>query len=156
MSAGLTKLKHVRAGHQGYVTKFINSLSENAFDVDKTKRILTAKREALSTVTNQILELLNEKDDITPEIVSHNEFDEGIEAWLCKADKALAATISTTIKHSVKLPTLQMKKFSGVFSEWSCFWELFDATVNQSTQLSDIEKFNYLLFYLEGNALSAV
>ena len=36
-----------------------------------------------------------------------------------------------------------MKKFSGELSAWMTFIDLFGATVDRSTNLSDVKKFNY-------------
>ena len=46
---------------------------------------------------------------------------------------------------NVKLPKLGIKKFSGEPTAWMTFIDLFEATVDRSTNLSEVEKFNYLL-----------
>ena len=46
-----------------------------------------------------------------------------------------------------------MKKFSGKPTARMTFVDSFEATVDRSTNLSDAEKFNYLLSYLERDTL---
>ena len=57
---------------------------------------------------------------------------------------------------NVKLPKLGIKKFSGEPTAWMTFIDLFEATVDRSTNLSEVEKFNYLLSYLEKDALQTI
>ena len=49
-----------------------------------------------------------------------------------------------------------IKKFSGEPTAWMTFIDSFEATVDRSTNLSDVEKFNYLSSYLEKNALHTI
>ena len=60
------------------------------------------------------------------------------------------------VQHNTRLPKLELKKFAGDITEWTTFWEGFDNSVNKHRNLGDIEKFNYLRAYLEGEALLAV
>ena len=54
---------------------------------------------------------------------------------------------------NVKLPKLEIKNFSGKLAAWMTFIDSFEATVDRSANLSDVEKFNFLLSYLEKDAL---
>ena len=49
-----------------------------------------------------------------------------------------------------------IKKLSGEPTAWMTFIDSFEATVDRSTNLSDVEKFNYLSSYLEKNALHTI
>ena len=57
---------------------------------------------------------------------------------------------------NVKWPKLEIKKLSGGPTAWMTFIDLFEATVDRSTNLSDVEKFSYLLSYLEKDALHTI
>ena len=75
-----------------------------------------------------------------------------------KVKKALddgdgASTVSTS--SSVKLPRLELPKFSGELTQWQSFWDLFVAMVDDST-LPAISKFTYLQSVLEGEAKSVI
>ena len=58
----------------------------------------------------------------------------------------------STIAPKVKLPPLVIKKFNGNNLDWRPFWELFEQTIHLSTDLNDVDKLNYLVSYLEGEA----
>lgn len=65
-------------------------------------------------------------------------------------------TSSTSKERSeVKLPRLELPKFSGDLTEWQSFWDRFEALVDQS-ELPDISKFSYLQSLLQGEALSVI
>ena len=54
-----------------------------------------------------------------------------------------------------KLSKLEIKKFSGEPTAWMTFIDSFEATVYRWTNLSDVEKFNYLL-YLQKDTLHTI
>ena len=49
---------------------------------------------------------------------------------------------------NIKLPKLQIRKFSGKFSHWFPFWNTFEAEIN-STDLPAVSKFGFLKGLLE-------
>ena len=51
---------------------------------------------------------------------------------------------------SVKLPKLEIKKFSGNPSQWRSFWDSFQAAVGKHSHIEDVEKFNFLKGLSEG------
>ena len=56
---------------------------------------------------------------------------------------------------NVKSSKLEIKKFSGEPTAWMTFIDSFEATVYRWTNLSDVEKFNYLS-YLQKDALHTI
>lgn len=57
---------------------------------------------------------------------------------------------------STKLPEISIASFTGVFSEWKAFIELFKTLIINNTTLSDIQKFIYLKSYLKGEPLELI
>ena len=58
---------------------------------------------------------------------------------------------------SIRLPKLQLKKFSGDPKLWQEWWDSFEATVHVNVRISDVEfKFTYLRSLLEEAAHSAI
>ena len=53
----------------------------------------------------------------------------------------------------VKLPKLQIEKFSGDPKQYRAFRDAFDLVANESNDLTDVEKFTYLKRYLTGYLL---
>lgn len=56
------------------------------------------------------------------------------------------------MKCAVKLPPIELPKFSGGTIQWLEFFSLFDSIIHQNAELSDIVKFVYLLAQLNGEA----
>ena len=56
----------------------------------------------------------------------------------------------------VKMPKLELKKFSGNIAEWQEFWDGFKSAVHDDVQLAKVDKFKYLRSYLEEPAKSVV
>ena len=59
-------------------------------------------------------------------------------------------------RSSVKLPELAIPTFDCGRLQWAEFWNFFQVTVDQNTQLSDVEKFCYLKSRLTGEAKDAI
>ena len=72
------------------------------------------------------------------------------------ADVHAAASVATSVVSvDAKLPKLEMPAFSGDVTNWTAFWEQFEAVIDQS-DLPDIAKFSYLLSLLKGEVAAAV
>ena len=54
------------------------------------------------------------------------------------------------------LPKLNLPTFSGSYTEWMSFFDLFNAAVNSNTQLGDSEKLNYLRACLKSDAAKLI
>ncbi|XP_070384802.1 uncharacterized protein [Dermacentor albipictus] len=59
-------------------------------------------------------------------------------------------------KCKVKLPKLELQRFSGAATEWQSFWEQFEQAVHGNDGLSNAEKFLYLRSVLSGKAAAAI
>ena len=51
---------------------------------------------------------------------------------------------------------MELKRFNGDPTNWREFIECFEATIDKNTQISNIEKMNYLTIHLEGEAEAAL
>ena len=57
---------------------------------------------------------------------------------------------------NVRLPKMELKKFNGDPMNCRKFIEYFETTIDKNTQISNIEKMNYLTTHLEGEAEAAL
>ena len=71
------------------------------------------------------------------------------------SDESDSVSTSSKDKTEVKLPRLELPKFSGGLTDWQSFGDRFEALVNQS-DLQVISKFNYLQSLHQGEALSVI
>ena len=66
---------------------------------------------------------------------------------------------ASEIKHSstrTKFPKLVLWKFKGDVTNYRTFWETFESVFHKNTQLTTVDKFNYLVSLLEGQALPMI
>ena len=56
----------------------------------------------------------------------------------------------------VRLPKLEVKKFSGKIEEWQEFWDSYESAIHENENLSSVDKFNYLRGLITGQAKSAI
>lgn len=56
----------------------------------------------------------------------------------------------------VKLPKLELPKFTGDIRKWRNFFDMFTKLVHEKKELSEIEKFTFLRNYLEGEPLNLI
>lgn len=60
----------------------------------------------------------------------------------CSTETSSVASVQN--KPNVKLPKIDLPRFSGHFKEWPAFIDLFNSLIHLNTTLSDVEKFQYL------------
>ena len=65
------------------------------------------------------------------------------------------STKSSERNRRLKLPKIEVDKFSGDPKKWQEWWDSFDSLIN-SNELSDVDKFYYLRSYLSGDAKNAI
>ena len=59
-------------------------------------------------------------------------------------------------RKNVKLPLIDIPKFSGESTELPTFLDSFEAAIDTCSDLDDVQRFTYLRRYLQGPALQAV
>ena len=175
----LTRLKRSRAGHRGHVTKLIGRVEDYLSPVKSdeevnsnavaavaaTHDLLKEKLRVLRNIDARILALL--KSDARAhedEVLDIDDF--GLEAELGLSNMqhflsqhARTATASTPASGSssrIKLPELKLPTFSGLYTQWTAFIDLFNASVDSNSSLCDSEKLHYLKSSLEGEASKLV
>ena len=78
------------------------------------------------------------------------------------SDSAVTAAInasptsSSSTTGNLKMPKIDFPKFKSHYNDWTPFYEQFMASVDSSTTIADIQKFNYLKAALSGEALQLV
>ena len=63
---------------------------------------------------------------------------------------------STGNSVKLSLPKLEIPSFSGEKLKWAEFWDSFEAAVHLNTSLSEVDKLNYLMSKLSGEAKNSV
>jgi hypothetical protein len=176
----LKKLKRSRAGVRSGVTRHVRKAKEILESYDSTNEgeleaicsWLLGRMDDLKTTDERILELMSadetveegliaeEVDSASDVILSVNEVLFGINKLLrSKVDGEggggdEVSTFSSS-RLRVKLPKIELEKFSGDPKKWISWWDSFDSVIHKN-DLSNVDKFNYLRSLLMGDALSAI
>lgn len=132
------------------------------------------KLDTIKTLDAEIVELVEDERGLADEIEQADKYKETLYECVLKVDRFLKATPPTpdtpTVPpvpppvappadariNRVKLPKLQLRSFNGDLVKWTAFWESFESAIHRNTELSEVEKFNYLNSLLERSAREAV
>lgn len=68
----------------------------------------------------------------------------------------MTATEGTAAPTEPKLHHVDINSFRGEITKWIEFWQYFESTIHNNTNLSATDHFHYLLRYLGGVAASAI
>ncbi|GFU82050.1 uncharacterized protein TNCV_517301 [Trichonephila clavipes] len=179
MSEDLSKFKKKRTAVRSSLTKLINKIegkinNENE-PVDQFEAFIEQlnDKESNLSLLNTLIEDHLSVDTITEDMEASEEIKEKIIFWKTKlsskirrinSDSILVDTVSRNIQvidsnsfecMNINLPKLHINKYSGNYSEWLDFYNLFESSIH-NYRLSKVDKFNYLKSHLCGNALACI
>ena len=181
----LEQLKRSRSAILGVTTKLETKLrpyldkAKEYITADDLSYLRTIERqlekrfEDAGALNSAALERTTDTDsDLEKEIEDAEDFEnkigtqlERISSFLDQfevSDSAVAAAInasptsSSSTTGNLKMPNFDLPKFKGHYKDWTPFYEQFMASVDSSTTIADIQKFNFLKAALSGEALQLV
>ena len=179
MAEELARKKKVRGGHKASATRMMSRAdelmaSEGAPDVSKLNQLgmsLKEKLQEIKVFDSEILALVKD-DELEDEIAQADLFKERIYSTLIRIEKATApaptptptstgpeptaAAPTSTHSQKVRLPKLTIKPFSGKLTAWTPFWDSFNSAIHSNSDLSKVDKFNYLRSMVSSSALEAI
>ena len=117
---------------------------------------------------DRIISLLPD-EEIENELCCWREFLDGIDEALdaaheylnkkCNSEEQSSKGIVHKDSHqssNLKLPRIELPKFSGDVLKFQNFWDQFEAAVHDNDDLPNVQKFTYLRSVLTGNALQTI
>ena len=171
----LTKKRRSRAGIINHINKIVKTDLAGLYESFSEEDLVTLKsfkvtlEEQLSRVSKLSEEIQEEIDDDGEFQADFDKFSDievsvrrditQLQAFISdKERKGCSKPVSSNAAKSstIKLPKIEIKKFKGDPTGWKTFSESFNAAVHSNKDLSDIEKMNFLLTYLEGEAENVV
>ncbi|GFV26305.1 uncharacterized protein TNCV_4029481 [Trichonephila clavipes] len=180
MSEELSNFKKKRTAVRSSLTKLLSKIegkinNENE-PVDQFEAFIDQlnDKESNLSLLNTLIEDRLSVDTITEDIEASEEIKEKIIFWKTKlsskirrinSDSSQIDTVSRNIQvidsnsfecMNINLPKLHINKYSGNYSEWLDFYNLFESSIHNNNRLSKVDKFNYLKSYLCGNALACI
>ena len=169
----MDRLKKKRAGHRNYTKKIINDI-EGCIGASTPGHEGKGKLIALQETLKEKARILSDLDDAILEKISEEEIEAEVEEASLLQTKMKEKIVSIDLiltdngRHvksmqgnidpmkTVKLPKLEIEKFSGNPIEYQSFWDSFKSAVHDNNSLTDADKMNYLKSYLTGAAANAI
>ena len=165
------KIRKTRAAYRGVLTKRLQLLSETVSQ-EKTEDIPFILERIMETEqrideNQSLIENELEEEELVNVIEEFNDWKDEIRSLCCKAKRLMeerecVISVNSSSKGesvgrgTVRLPKLSLPVFSGKLLEWQLFYDSFLSSVHSRTDLSEIDKFNYLRSQLTGSALDVI
>ena len=147
MAEDLTRKKRIRGGHRTSVTKIIHQVETvlagelDASKLSALKMTLTEKVKTLSTLDDEIANLLEDEGTLAEDIEQSDEYKQKIYAVIVSIDKVIAPPVGPTfgpggpartharvdpspdeLASRVRLSKLTLHPFDGDITKWTSFW----------------------------------
>ena len=159
-----TQLMQKRGRLRAIVTRYINMAEESMrhAEIDKLQHLRETLKEKYSYLgqLNESIHEIIEENDLTGDMNKSIEYNVRINDVLKRVDLYLKKNdVSCTDNQNVaciKLPKIELPKFSGNKIDFSGFWDIFNAAIMSNSTLSNVQKFAYLLSCLTGEAKSSL
>ena len=181
----IDKLKGSRKAYRSHLTRIWGKLEELSLTVpanDETATTVTSyidqiqrKAESIQQLDSRIQSAMEEPNDIERDVLESLEIQDTIIEKMTRLKRFLEranATITTTTAVTTstppipddvtrpavasRLPKLDLPRYSGDPLGWQTFWDSFKAAVHSNSNLTGVEKFNYLRAQLDGEASRTV
>lgn len=180
----LSRLRAIRGGHRGAVTKLVKEIDEifkdETTDIDENRievidRQLDGKTTTLNGLDKKILEVceldnldgeIEESDLITSRILEcrtvisrfkqKNSDNSNTNTHHVNDGRTTSPSNLTNTAVKPRLPKLTLPRFRGDVTSWNTFWDSFDSAIHSNQSISKIDKFNYLKSLLDGQAARVI
>ncbi|CAG9135443.1 unnamed protein product [Plutella xylostella] len=163
------KLVKKRSSYKGRLTMFISYLDtvESLKNSDIAElQLRIGKVESLYAQYDEVqLQLECAADDMQSQLNERSMFESQYYKALARAQNLLtkynksnngdacSENVTRASNHRlVKLPTIQLPKFSGSYENWLEFHDTFSSLIHTNDEIDEINKFHYLRASLEGSA----
>ena len=137
---------------------------------------ITKRIDELKVLEKEIVHSTEDTDQITQIFLETTELEVSTREVLSRADEFLSQKftvlnikdeLNVALKNqvlpdlrrhskTVKLPSIEIKSFSGELTEWPSFLDSYEASIHNSSELNDVQKFTYLRSCLTDAALKSL
>ena len=179
----VSKLIRIRGAHRGAYTRLerkVDALAAGLISTDLQLMDAEALLKTLKTKYTTIrrydaeVELKIDDEKLEDDMSTADDYEQKMlvtqarlvalienykKAQLPPSSSAAPATSSSAPRGSgtqMRLPKLALPTFTGSYSEWTSFADLFTAAVDSNTSLTDSEKLNYLKACVKGDAAKLI
>ena len=175
--AKLDRCRAIRGGHQGVLTKLTKEIDkilsqemlteEHYIRLSVIDRQLEAKSSVLADLDKEVLSCcdageiegeIDESETVTAKIIGYKAKIDSVKINKTSESSHTPATGSElpSLGAKPRLPKLSLPTFRGDVTRWVSFWDSYKSAIHSNSQLSKIDKFNYLQGLLEGAAARSI
>lgn len=149
----------VIAGHKSHCKKLLEQIEEHLqgqeLDFHQLKvwkaqleRKISTLRDLYDTRVSEV-----EGKEVDDLICEQAEYEDRLQSAVIKImEKVDKPQPKDFQPNRIKLPTVRLPEFEGETAEWDSFWDQFDSNIHARSDLSEVDKLNYLKGQLKGNA----
>ena len=123
---------------------------------DVTVQVADVVDETNAQSTNTSTKASTNTSHIASDIQADVSLNESVDVAVHESDTTTEVQKTTVKLAKPKLPKLCLPKFKGNVKKWHAFWELFESLIHENSEMSSIDKFNYLSTLLEDAAARAI
>ena len=178
MSEECNRYKAIRAGHRGALTRLAKEIDEvmtvgmmseeHYHKLNILRHQLEAKDKTLTELDRDIMKCCElseiEKEVQDADVIAAKVIECKTKLESVKRPATTTEPVRSTVKSPgatstvtrPRLPKLTLPTFKGDVTHWTSFWDSYDSAIHNNTQLSTIDKFNYLNSLLEGPAARSI
>ncbi|XP_023307569.2 uncharacterized protein LOC111689329 [Lucilia cuprina] len=163
----LASLKQERGNMKKNITNLQKKVEKDGDRVDAT--ILECRLEILESYFKQLSHIQGKIEQLYPADTTRSDNEDlfiNTKATILGILKSHRGSISMDVSHIStpiagttnfsRLPSLKLPKFDGKYAEYERFITTFNNMVHENSTISSVDKFNYLLNCLSGQALAVV
>ena len=138
-----------------YINEVTNS-RDKLVDIDQSLQVQKSPSEHWSSITvaedrfNQMIQMTAQMQQV---MIGQQQMQQQQQHT---AQTVESSHRNSSTGNSVRLPKLEIPSFSGEKLKWTAFWDSFEAAIHLNMSLSDVEKLNYLMSKLTGEAKNSV
>jgi len=175
--ARLDRCRAIRGGHRGVVTKLTKEIDEilsqemlneeHYIRLNVIDRQLEAKSSVLADLDKEVLGCcdageiegeIDESETVTAKIMGYKAKIDSVKRTKTKepSHTPIAGRESSSMVAKPRLPKLTLPTFRGDVTRWVSFWDSYNSAIHSNSQLSKIDKFNYLQGLLDGAAARSI
>ena len=145
--------------------QYANGVSNDTkHKLNSNKGMITSKLEELKQMDDEIMDLLTDVEEVTKIMVASTDFEFEVQETLSVIEKVLPekfrllnmddpihterrfnqndmSASTSSRRKTVKLPSIDIPKFSGELTEWLTFLDSFEAAIDTSGDLDDAQTF---------------
>ena len=156
----ISKLKQRRSGHKGAITVQLRDLENILESAERSelKALVETVKGQLSRIDKLNSDIYDQLtgDELAAELETEVKYEHKINISLAKVQLAQEQDRQERKDATYKLPKLALPYFSGDYTQWTGFYDVFESVIVKNKELTPVQKLSYLKGQLKGEAAELI